>query len=183
MMRRKRTQTTLALCVMVAVVAVWVLSGTGCQNPPERLNAPPQGHSGRPHELQEPYVYMTDNALLQDMSVSAVHFVPHTTELNALGVRRMKRLAEILKIYGGTLRYDSLEEAESMAKGRMEQIEGFLAAQGVDPEAMEIVRATAGGPGMDADEAILVRASSRFCPEDAGGEEEGEMDLSQLLNK
>ena len=181
MMRWKRTRAALVLSAMAAIVAAWALTNAGCQNPPERLNAPPQGHSGRPNELQDPFVHMMDNALLEDMSVSAVHFVPHGSELNSLGVRRMKRYAEILKIYGGTLRYDGIEDAEALAKGRMEQIEGFLVAQGVDPDAMEIVRAVAGGAGMDATEAIQIRAASRgkACEEES--DKDSEMDLSQLL--
>lgn len=171
MMRCKRTRTAVVLSAMAVMMAAWVLTGMGCQSPPERLNAPPQGHSGRPHELQDPFVHMTDNALLEDMSISAVHFVPHCSELNALGVRRMKRYAEILKIYGGTVRYDGLEDAEALAKGRMEQIQGYLVAQGVDSDAMEVVRAAAGGKGMDSNEAILIRVASRFKPcEDSGGE-------------
>jgi len=183
MMRWKRTQATLALFVTATLVAAWSLTGTGCQSPPERLNSPPQGHSERPNDLQDPFVHMTDSALLEDMSVSAVHFIPHGTELNALGVRRLKRYADILKIYGGTLRYDGLEDTDALAKGRMEQIEGYLVAQGVDGGAMEIVRSAAGGPGMDASEAIKVRAGSRFSAEDDQGGEDSEMDLSQLLGK
>ena len=181
MMRWKRTRTMVILSAAAAMTTAWVLTGTGCQRPPDRLNAPPQGHSERPNELQDPYVHMTDNAMLEDMSMSAVHFVPHCSELNALGVRRLKRYADILKIYGGTLRYDGMEDAEALAKGRMKQIEGYLVAQGVDPDAMEVVSAMAGGAGMDANEAILVRAASNFkpCQEDSG--EDGGMDLSSIL--
>src|SRR5688572_4073256 len=77
----------------------------GCSEHGERLNAPPQGHTCFQHESQERYVPMTDNAMLADMSMSPVHFVPHQSELNGTGMRRIKRYAEIMKIYGGTLHY------------------------------------------------------------------------------
>ena len=41
------------------------------------------------------------------------------------------------------MRYDGMEDAEALAKGRMEQVKGFLVAQGVDPDAMEVARAAA----------------------------------------
>ena len=183
MMRWIRARAAVVLSATAAMMMVCVLAGTGCQNPhpPERLNAPPQGHSERPHELQDPYVHMTDNAMLEDMSISAVHFVPHCSELNALGVRRMKRYAEILKIYGGTLRYDGVEDPEALAESRMKQIQGFLVAQGVDPDAMDVVRTLAGGPGMNATEAIMIRAASNFKPGKEGSDESGGTDLSTLL--
>ena len=68
--------------VVMAVVVV-----AGCEQPVERLNAPPQGQTDRPSQLQEDYVRMADNAMLADRSMSAVHFVPGTNELNSLGVR------------------------------------------------------------------------------------------------
>ena len=143
---------------LAAVAVLGLLGASGCGgNGPSRLNSPPQGSSESPSSLQDSYVNMTDNALLEDMSVSSVHFVPHTTELNSLGVRRLNRYVEILKIYGGTLRYDGLDDPDEMVKQRIERIKGMLVAGGVEADKCEVVQAMSGGPGLRADEAIAAR--------------------------
>jgi hypothetical protein len=168
-MERGLRLTLVVLSIAGIVVALCVLAGMGCAKPQERLNAPPQGHTERPNKLQEPFVYMTDNALLADMSMSAVHFVPHQAELNANGVRRLKRYVQILKIYGGTLRYDGVSDAAPLVQGRMEQIKEFLLAQGLEPDRVQVKRALAGGEGMNASEAIVVREAANFKPEQTSG--------------
>jgi len=165
-MERALRLTLVVLSIAGIVVSLCVLAGMGCSNPPERLNAPPQGHTERPNKLQEPFVYMTDNAMLADMSMSAVHFVPHQAELNANGIRRLKRYAQILKLYGGTLRYDGVSDAAGLVQGRMEQVKEFLLAQGLERDRVEVKRALAGSEGMNASEAIAVREATNFKPPD-----------------
>lgn len=132
----------------------------GCSEPAKRLNAPPQGASAHPHEMQENYVPMTDNALLADMSMSPVHFVPHQPELNGNGVRRLTRYASILKTYGGTLHYDGLDDAEPLAKARIARMEEFLTAAGLERDRFSVALGVAGGAGMRATEAIAARDAS-----------------------
>jgi hypothetical protein len=163
-MQRSLTSVSVALSVAGLVVASGLLAIPGCSKPHERLNSPPQGHTEYRNQLQEPYVYMADNAMLADMSMSPVHFVPHQTELNSLGARRLKRYAEILKIYGGTLRYDGTEDAKKLSEGRLAQIKHFLLAEGLDADRVEVQTGLAGGDGMNASEAILVRQETNFKP-------------------
>jgi hypothetical protein len=139
-------------------LSLWV---TGCQANVERLNAPPQGASERPSELQDPFLTMTDNAILEDMSVSAGHFVPRQFELNGTGARRLKRMAPLLKVYGGEVHYTGFRDSDQLVQQRIEQIREFLLAEGVESDSFEVVLAMAGGEGMDADEAIEARKSSR----------------------
>jgi len=141
---------------------------TGCQMDRERLNAPPQGATERPHELQEPFAAMSDNALLEDMSMSAVHFVPRQAELNGTGVRRLKRMAPLLKVYGGKVYYTGFQDSRDLVQRRMEQIEEYLLAEGVEDETFEVVLGQAGGDGMDASEAIAIRHGSRYGQQSAG---------------
>lgn len=157
-MKRDYSVLRCAALSLVAVAVVGLLAASGCGgNGPSRLNSPPQGSSESPSSLQDSYVSMTDNAMLEDMSVSSVHFVPHTAELNSLGVRRLNRYVEILKIYGGTLRYDGLDDPDEMVKKRLEQIKGMLVANGVEADKFEVVQAMSGGPGLRAGEAIAAR--------------------------
>ncbi len=149
---------------LAAAVAVggWILLATGCAvPPPTRTNAPPQGQSPTQHRLHEHYIRMTDNALLADMSMSAVHFVPRTAELNALGVRRLMRHASILKVYGGTLRYDGTEADRELRKDRVEQIREFLVASGLEPDQFDVEQGMAGGSGIAATEALGIRKATR----------------------
>jgi len=142
---------------------------TGCTKPTERLNAPPQGHTCYPNKMQETYTPMTDNAMLADMSMSEVHFVPHTSELSGTGVRRLDRYASLLSMYGGELRYDGAEET-TLADARMERIKQFLLAAGIAPDKFSISRGFAGGAGMAGTEAVNARKGSEYKPSCTAGD-------------
>ncbi len=148
--------------VMVSsVVLVGLLLGTGCEKQGQRLNAPPQGATDNPAALQEQLTYMNDNALLSDMSFGDVHFVPHTAELNGLGVRRLNRYAALLQQYGGTLRYDTdLDEDDELLVARMLHAAEYLQLAGLDSSRFEVELADPGGRGMRSEEAIEVRKAS-----------------------
>jgi hypothetical protein len=112
-----RSHRTTELCVAALLLTVAV---GACTQPSKRLNAPPQGHTCHPSDMQTFYTPMVDQAMLSDMSMSSVHFVPHQSELNANGVRRLERYATIMKTYGGTLRYDGVDEGEQIQRDRIQ---------------------------------------------------------------
>jgi hypothetical protein len=149
----------------MAGIATGVLTAglmLGCDHTrPERLNAPPQGQTDQPSQLQEHFVPMVDNALLSEMSMSSVHFVPNSPELNALGVRRLTRYAEILDVYGGTLKYDGTDPDRELRQSRVHRIEEFLLACGLGVGEFDVEEGLAGGTGMDATEASDVRTATR----------------------
>lgn len=164
-MKRDDSAIKYAASILAAVTVTALLGTWGCGGGSvSRLNAPPQGSSENPSILQDGYISMTDNALLEDMSMSSVHFVPNTAELNALGARRLNRYTEILKIYGGTLRYDGLDDSDEMVKRRLEQIKSMLTANGVGADKFEVVQAMSGGPGMRATEALVAREATHAKP-------------------
>lgn len=145
----------------------------GCHESGERLNSPPQGASERPHEMQDTYVYMHDNAMLAEMSMSPTHFVPNRPDLNALGLRRLMRYAELLKEFGGTLNYDGVDDPEALSKERMERIHAFLAEAGVDPNSFKVGLGLAGGTGMRGTEGSGIRDASTFSQEQQSREQKG----------
>ena len=104
---------------------------------------------------------MDINALLADMSISPAHFIPHRTDLNALGLRRLERYVALLKIYGGELRYDG-HEGEELQAGRVEEITGYLIAHGVSKDDVSVEAGPARGTGMEATQAILIRKETGF---------------------
>ncbi len=132
---------------------------TGCNTPDKRLNAPPHGHAAETSDLQGTFTYMTDNALLADMVVSDQHFLPHRAVLNDLGTQRLSRLASLMEAYGGEVRYSSDEPDEALVHARVQAIVDYLAQAGIDTTQHVVKTDMAGGEGMAATEAVLIRAN------------------------
>lgn len=156
-------------CRLIVPAAV-IVALAGCEKPPMRLNAPPQGNSENPSTLQESFVYMVDNAMLEDLSMADVHFVPHLAELNGNGARRLERYAKLLTVYGGTIRYTSTRGGEALTAQRLESIGKYLATTGIAPDRVKVTEGLPGGVGMSAREAIAAKAVN-IAPE--GGERAG----------
>ncbi len=157
--------------LLTALGASAMAGVAGCPGPTAgRLNSPPQGYTEYQHPMQDDLVYMGDNALLEDMSVSSCHFVPHTAQLNALGARRLNRYVDILKIYGGTLHYDGAEPDQKMVDDRVDRIRTYLADAGLLDDEVIVEAGMPGGRGMNADEAVDIRQATSFHPKkDTGG--------------
>jgi len=135
-----------------------VLVLVGCQQPNQRLNAPPHGTAVRSSELSPLYSHMEDSALLEDMTVSDYHFVPHRAILSTLGKARLARLAGLMEDYGGTVRFNTDLEDEKLIQSRTEAIMAYLAEVGVDTTQEVLTRDMRGGTGMDAREVILIKS-------------------------
>lgn len=143
---------------LIGTVALCVVCGA-CQKPASRLNAPPHGVTENANELRDMYDQMTDNALLADMSMSDVHFLPDRAALNTLGQERLHRLVELMKMYGGAIRFNTAATDEVLVQGRTKAIVAYLATTGIDSTAELLVRDLPGGRGLDAGEAILIKAN------------------------
>ena len=144
---------------LLMTMAAASLLAAGCNTPGQRLNAPPHGQPYKTTDMQGTYAYMTDNALLADMTVSDMHFLPHRAQLNDLGTQRLSRLASLMDAYGGTLRFNTELTDEALITKRTEAIVDFLAEAGIDTTREVLVRDMPGGAGMQATEAILIRAN------------------------
>lgn len=133
----------------------------GCGNPAsERLNAPPQGTTDNPSVLQAPFVYMVDNAMLEDLSLASIHFVPHSAELNGLGARRLERYAKLLAVYGGGIRYTSGQGQEKLTEPRLASIRSYLATTSIASDRIKVTEDIPGGVGISAKEAIAAKAAN-----------------------
>lgn len=169
------------------VISVLILTGmllAGCHDPPSRLNAPPQGWSSRQADMQEHFVYMTDNAMLAEMSVSDVHFVPHQDVLNSLGARRLDRYACLLKDMGGTLNYDTTLYEQDMIEKRMENIRRYLDAAGAGEDVIKVACGAVRTEGMTAQEAMLARdnvAVKSSCKQDGAAASDDQSSLKGAL--
>ena len=130
-----------------------------CQEPAARLNAPPHGIPERTSDLQGTFVYMADNALLANMTVSDIHFYPHRGALSPLGEERLSRLASLIEVHGGTIRLSTDVTDEDLIEKRTETVMTFLAEAGVDTTREVLVEDLPGGAGMDATEVILIKVN------------------------
>lgn len=143
---------------VLAVGALLVIGG--CAEHRSRLNAPPQGHSQNVSDIHEPYQYMVDNAMLADMSLADIHFVPHTDELNSLGLRRLDRYGTLMKIYGGTLHYETdIVDTDAISR-RLEHVMEYLAGVGIEKDRIEVETGLARGRGMGGEEGVIVHANA-----------------------
>jgi hypothetical protein len=144
-------------------VGLMLLALCGCNPRAERLNAPPQGHSDYPYEEMQPmYMHMVDNAMLEDMAVADCHFVGQTAELNGAGARRVGRYAQLLAVYGGTLRLDSNSQDEPLVQARIKSIVDYLATAGIERDRIDVVAGLPAGRGILATEAIQVRQKGQL---------------------
>ncbi len=143
---------------LLGTIVVGVLCGA-CQQPPARLNAPPHGNAERTSGLRAEYTHMIDNALLIDMAVSDIHFVPHRAMLNSLGEQRLSRLAALMELYGGTIHLSTNELDEKLLADRLEHVRSYLCEAGIDTAAEVVVPGQPGGRGMDAGQAVLIKAN------------------------
>ncbi len=160
--------------VLIGAVLAGLLCA--CQQPQARLNAPPHGTTERPSELQDTYAHMIDNALLEDMTMSDIHFYPHRAALNSLGEERLQRLAGLIEVHGGEVRFSTNEDDE-LVEQRTEAIVAYLARQGINTSHEVVTRDLPGGRGMDAKQAILIKAGeATYTPkENKGGKSLADM--------
>lgn len=155
--------------LLVCLAAIG-LACSGCQEPAPRVNASPAGQAEAKGELQDTYAYMIDNGLLADMSVSDVHFLPHRPLLSSLGEQRVQRLAALIHMYGGTIRFSTRESDDALVAQRTTVIKAALAAEGIDTTAEVVKGELPGGRGMDAAQAILIKSvEGTYVPKKKAG--------------
>ncbi len=123
-------------------------------------------HSAR-EIMDERLVAMGDNAMLHDMAMAEINFVPHTTELNTLGEQRLERYARLLSDSGGTLNFQSSTTDKEFNEARVASITRFLAEAGIAQERITAQVGLRKSKSMGAEEAIQVRERA-FSPDSEG---------------
>ncbi len=141
------------LCTSVAIAAI---AGVACDTQFRRLNAPPQGDTQRPSQLQPFFSQMVDQAGASDMSVADIHFVPHTSELNSTGTMRLDSLATTLGTYGGTVRYETDSRDPKVIDERVAHVREYLVTTGIDMARVTVAAGPAGSHRTRAADAIRI---------------------------
>lgn len=134
-------------CLLIALPACsnWSLPATEMQhNRMENTRA----------SFGEHFSAMVDSAVLHDMSLAEMHFIPNSDQLNGNGVARLDRMARFLNAYGGTVRYDARNADEELLRERMANVREYLSAAGVDMEIVQVALMMPDGSGRPGDEAV-----------------------------
>ena len=113
------------------------------------------------------FTHMTDNAMLSDMSLADMHFIPHTNELSGLGEVRIDRMAKLLSVYGGTVRYATELGDEAIIEQRMQHVREYLTLVGCSMDRVTVAVMGPGGIGMPADEAVEKYRRGTAEPDDS----------------
>ncbi len=111
---------------------------------------------------------MADNAILHDMTVADIHFVPHSSELSGTGVYRLDRMIPLLNTYGGTVRYESDLRDEELLNKRLDHVREYLAVGGCNLDRVDVKPMISGGRPSAADKAILVDLKGTAKPASSG---------------
>ena len=120
-----------------------------------------RGNEGNPHPLNEPFLAMTDSALMSDVAVVDMHFAPQSAVLTSLGLDRMARYAMILKQYGGVLRYDPQTADQGLIDARLTTLRQYLADAGLDAGKVSVTVGMAVEPGISGEAAVRALEKSR----------------------
>src|ERR1041385_6834533 len=149
---RSKPRTIWTLCLLGAILA------PACVPPDkERLNSRPQGYPEPHHSMASYYAYHNDQAMLADMCITDIHFIPHSAQLSATGQARLERYAELLASSGGTLHYDPTIHDESLVNARVASANVFLNGTPACSKNIHIALGLAGGRGMSSGEASAAK--------------------------
>ncbi len=147
---------------MPAFAVVFLFAG--CNHVGERFHENNLSFHDAREIMDERLIAMGDNAMLHDMAMAEIHFVPHRTELNTLGEQRLERYARLLSDSGGTLSFQSSTTDKEFNEARIASITRFLAESGIARERIVAQVGMRKSKGMDASEAIQVMERA-FSPE------------------
>lgn len=175
MLAGSRTDSVLATVAGLVFVA-------GCNGP----STPHQIQNAHMDEMKETYspsfTQMVDNAMLHDMSVTDIHFVPHTTELSGTGMARLDRMVEYLKTYGGTVRYETHQPDETLVAQRIEHVREYLNLSECDMSRVDVAHMLSGGRATTANKAIEIDLKGTAVQQQAAGGPGGQGSGSSASN-
>ena len=142
--------------IRLTILPPLLVAVAGCKSAPTGTNLSMQRMDESRDAPRSHLAYMVDNAILHDMSVADLHFVPHSAELNGTGVARLDRMAKLVDVYGGTVRYETALTDQFLISQRIENVREYLSVTGCDMGRVDVRAMISGGRGMPADEAIKI---------------------------
>lgn len=140
-------------CILPLMPAL-LMAVPACQEPQTEAKPWTPGIQSVRADYESHLVTMVDNAILSDMSVADIHFIPHTAELSGVGEVRLSRMAKLLNTYGGTVRYETQLDDEVVIGKRLDHVREYLALTGCDMKRVEVTTGMAGGRGLSGEDAV-----------------------------
>lgn len=107
---------------------------------------------------------MADNAILHDMSLVDLHFVPHSSEISGTGVKRLNRMAHLLNTYGGTVNYQTDLTDETLVQKRIDHVKEYLTVAGCDMDRVQVKAGLGAGRTSPAAKAMEIDARGPVDP-------------------
>lgn len=102
------------------------------------------------------FLDMSDNAILNDMTLADFHFVPHTSEISGTGAARLDRMASLLDAYGGVVRYETYEDDVSLVEQRLSHVTEYLSLTGCNMSRVQVRAMMSEGRTIPATEAMAI---------------------------
>jgi len=156
---------TSSLALAAAVVSV----GVACNERRATFMERTQDTEASRRTVESSFIPMIDNAMIHDMSIADMHFVPHTAELNDAGLMRLDRMAAFLDAYGGEVCYETYTADEALIEERLVHVGEYLELVGCDMESISVEAQLSGGRGMSAAQAIEIMDKGTQVQASGGG--------------
>lgn len=149
--------------IRTGVVLCCGLWCAGCVQPeaPKTMNITDEEVGMHRSELQQYFAYHNDQGMMADLSLSDIHFVPHSVHLSGTGEARLNRYAELLAEEGGTLSYQTSQCDEELTEARLAIARSYLAKACPTGSQIDVVLGLPGGRGMSATEAAAGQAVAK----------------------
>lgn len=163
-----------SLCALgCALVLVTAGSLSGCSGSRGLADPPPEIAERRAmniFSIQAYYDQMIDDAVLREHTLYTYHFVPHRQELNELGRRNLRVLAEgVRDAEAASINVRRGEESQAVYDARLQAVSDALAQMDVAAERIELRDGFAGGDGVSSNRALLILESDRIRTLGGGG--------------
>lgn len=102
------------------------------------------------------FLDMSDNAILNDMTLADFHFVAHTSEISGTGAARLDRMASLLDAYGGIVRYETYEDDVALVEQRLSHVTEYLTLTGCNMSRVQVRAMMSEGRTIPATEAMAI---------------------------
>ena len=148
---RKYLMTTLAIFFVGAVSAC---------GEEKTLEYPLADHYTEMNEmsLRLHFVVAQEAAIIRQHTIYPYHFVPHSAELNGLGMREVDVLARHRVRYPGPVNLRHGDESEELYETRIQTLFDRFASAGLPRESIRIADGLPGGEGASSEEVVIIRS-------------------------
>ncbi len=145
---------------------VLLIAAAGCEPTNEALAPSRSLNTWLMASIDNPQI---DNAIIAQRTIYPYHFVRDTAQLNELGERDLRVLAEHFRTATGELNVHQGESDDTLYSARVAAVAEALAMAGVQADRVQIVDGLPGGDGMGAERLVKILAKEDKSDSSGGG--------------